>query len=81
MRNGNRCSQRLCGWGLRLQDSPGLIELLCEPRDEALEQLVTVAQQRFGTKRVALLGTGGARERLARLAEERGLEIAEERQR
>jgi len=42
---------------------------------------VTVAKQRFGTKRVALLGTGSAQGRLAQLAEERGLEIAEERQR
>jgi hypothetical protein len=42
---------------------------------------VTVAKQRFGTKRVTLLGTRGAQKRLAQLAEERGLEIAQERQR
>jgi hypothetical protein len=42
---------------------------------------VTLAKRRFGTKRVTLLGTRGAKERLAELAAERGLEIAEERQR
>jgi len=57
------------------------MELLGEARDDALEQLVTVAQQRFGTQRVTLLGTRGAQKRLARLAEERGLEISQERQR
>jgi len=67
--------------GVRLRESAGSIELLGEPRDEALEQLVTVAQQRFGTKRITLLGTRGAQKRLAELAEERGLDIAEERQR
>jgi hypothetical protein len=67
--------------GIRLRESAGSIELLGDSRDEALEQLVTVAKQRFGTKRVTLLGTRGAQKRLAQLAEERGLEIAEERQR
>jgi len=57
------------------------MELLGEARDDALEQLVTVAQQRFGTQRVTLVGTRGAQKRLARLAEERGLEISQERQR
>jgi len=42
---------------------------------------VTVAKQRFGTKQVTLLGTRSAQERLAQMAEERGLDIAEERQR
>ena len=67
--------------GVRLRESAGAIELLGDSRDEALEQLVTVAKQRFGTKRVTLLGNRSAQERLAQLAEERGLEIAEERQR
>ena len=67
--------------GIRLRESAGSIELLGDPRDDALEQLVTVAQQRFGTKRVTLLGTKDAQKRLAELAAERGLEIAEERQR
>jgi hypothetical protein len=42
---------------------------------------VTVAKQRFGTKQVTLLGSRRAQKRLAQLAEERGLDIAEERQR
>jgi hypothetical protein len=64
--------------GIWLRESAGSIELLGDSRDEALEHLVTVAKQRFGTKRVTLLGTRSAQERLAQLAEERGLEIAEE---
>jgi len=42
---------------------------------------VTVAKQRFGTKPITLLGTRSAQERLAELAEERGMDIAEERRR
>lgn len=67
--------------GVRLRESAGSIELLGDARDEALEQLVRVAKQRFGTKRLTLLATRGAQKRLAELAAERGLEIAEERQR
>ena len=51
--------------GVRLRESAGSIELLGEPRDAALEQLVTVAKQRFGTKHVTLLGPRRAQERLA----------------
>ena len=67
--------------GIRLRESAGSIELLGEARNDGLEQLVTVAKQRFGTKRVTLLGTRSAQERLVELAAEQGLEIAEERQR
>jgi len=67
--------------GVRLRESAGSIELLGDARDEALEQLTRVAKQRFGTKHVTLLATRGAQKRLAELAAERGLEIAEERQR
>ena len=66
--------------GVRLRESAGSIELLGEARDNALAQLVRVAKQRFGTKRVTLLGSRRAQERLAELAAEQGLEIAEERQ-
>ncbi len=66
---------------MRLRESAGSIELLGETPDAALEQLVTVAQQRFGTKPITLLGTRSAQERLAQLAAERGMDIAEERQR
>jgi hypothetical protein len=67
--------------GVRLRESAGSIELLGEARDEALKQLLKVARQRFGTKQVTLLGSRRAQERLAELAGEQGLEIAEERQR
>ena len=56
-------------------------EALSSKIDAALEQLVRVAKQRFGTKQVMLLGTRRAQKRLAQMAEERGLDIAEERQR
>ncbi len=67
--------------GVRLRESAGSIELLGEAREGALEQLVSVAKQRFGTKEVTLLGSRRAQARLAKLAAEQGLEIAEERQR
>jgi len=67
--------------GIRLRESAGSIELLGEARDEALKLLLKVARQRFGTKQVTLLGSRRAQERLAELAGEQGLEIAEERQR
>jgi len=67
--------------GVRLREWAGSIELLGEAREGALEQLVSVAKQRFGTKEVTLLGSRRAQARLAKLAVEQGLEIAEERQR
>jgi len=67
--------------GVRLRESARSIELLGEARDEALEQLAKVAKQRFGSKRVTLLGSRRAQDRLAELAAEQGLQIAEERQR
>jgi len=66
--------------GVRLRESAGSIELLGEARDDALEQLVSVAKQRYGSTRVTLLGSRRAQERLADLAQEQGLEIVEERQ-
>ncbi|MGB5368535.1 MAG: LPD7 domain-containing protein [Polyangiales bacterium] len=66
---------------MRLRELSGSTELLGEARDEALEELAKVAKQRFGSKRVMLLGSRRAQERLAELAAEQGLEIAEERQR
>jgi hypothetical protein len=43
--------------------------------------LVRIAEERFGTRRVSLLGSVDARERLSEMAVERGLDLAEERQR
>jgi len=67
--------------GVRLRESAGAIELLGDDRDDALEQLVTVAKERFGCRRVTLLGSMAVQKRLAEMAAERELEIAEERQR
>jgi hypothetical protein len=69
------------GGGVRLRESGGSIELLGEARDDALEQLVKVARQRFGPKRVTLLGPKNVRERLTKMVGEQGLEIAQERER
>jgi hypothetical protein len=67
--------------GVRLRESAGSIELLGEARDDALEKLVRVAKQSFGSERVTLLGRKDVQRRLAEMAAEQGLEIAEERQR
>jgi hypothetical protein len=67
--------------GVRLRESAESIELLGDSREDALKQLVRLAEQRFEGQRVTLLGTERARERLAEMAAERGLEIAQERQR
>ena len=66
--------------GIRLRESAGSIELLGEPRDEALEQLVRLAEQRFGRRRITLVGPREVQERMAEMAADRGLEIARERQ-
>jgi len=67
--------------GVRLRESAGAIELLGDARDEALEQLLRVAEERFGVRRVTLLGRAEVQRRLTKMAAERGLEIAEERER
>jgi hypothetical protein len=69
------------GGGARLRESAGLIELLGDPNEVALEQLVRVAKQRFGSKGVTLLGPRKVRERLTKILAEHGLEIAQERER
>ncbi|MDH3727304.1 MAG: hypothetical protein OER77_07215 [Myxococcales bacterium] len=69
------------GGGVRLREPAGSIELLGEASNEALEQLVRVAKQRFGSKHVTLLGRKDVQRRLTKMAAERGLDIAEERQR
>ncbi|MBT8469541.1 MAG: relaxase/mobilization nuclease domain-containing protein [Deltaproteobacteria bacterium] len=67
--------------GVRLRESAGAIELLGHSRDGALEHLIRFAEQRFQGQRLTLLGSERAREQLAKMAAERGLEIAQERQR
>lgn len=69
------------GNGIRLRESACSIELLGDASDEALEQLVKTARERFGSTRVNLLGRKDVGRRLARIAVDRGLEIAQERER
>ena len=69
------------GGGARLRESAGLVELLGDPSEVALEQLVRVAKQRFGMKSIALLGPRKVRERLSEMVAEQGLEIEHERER
>ncbi|NNE20602.1 MAG: relaxase/mobilization nuclease domain-containing protein [Myxococcales bacterium] len=67
--------------GVRLRESAGAIELLGHARDGALEHLVRFAEQRFQGQRLTLVGSRQTQSRLAKIAAERGLEIAQERQR
>ena len=77
----SRVDLSLTKCGARLRESAGSIELLGAPSEVALEQLVRVAKQRFGTKSITLLGPRQIRERLAKMVAEQGLEIAQERER
>ena len=67
--------------GVRLRESAGAIELLGDSCDEALEQLARLAEQRFGGRRVTLLGPMDIQGRLSEMVTKRGLELVEERQR
>jgi hypothetical protein len=67
--------------GVRLRESPRAIELLGDAHDQALEQLVTVAKQRFGSRGITITGRKDVRRRLERISAEQGLEIAQERER
>lgn len=67
--------------GVRLRKFPGSIELLGDASDEALEQLVHAAKQRFESRHIKLLGSRDVQRRLARIAADRGLQIAPERER
>jgi hypothetical protein len=67
--------------GIRLRESGRSIELLGDPSNEALEQLVKTAGERFCLRRVTLLGRKDVQRRLARIAADRGLEITQERER
>jgi hypothetical protein len=58
-----------------------LIELLGDARNDALEQLLSAAKQRFGSNRITLIGRKDVQRRLTEMAAEQGLEIVEERQR
>ena len=60
--------------------SSGSIQLLGDPSEVWLKQLVTVAKQRLGTTRVTLLGPREVRARLTKIVADQGLEIAQERE-
>jgi len=61
--------------------SSGSIQLLGDPSEVGLEQLVRVAKQRFGTKSITLAGPRKVRKRLLKIVAEHRLEIAQERER
>ena len=61
--------------GARLRESAGSIELLGDPSEVALEQLVKLAKQRFGTQCITLLGPRRVRERLMKIVADHGLEM------
>ncbi len=67
--------------GIRLRESARSIELLGDTSDEALAQLAKTARERFGSCRVRLAGRKDVRRRLASIAVELGLELAQERER
>ena len=67
--------------GVRLRELAGSIELLGDASNEALELLLKVAKQRFGSKDITLIGRKDVQRRLAEMAGKRGLDIAEERER
>lgn len=67
--------------GVRLRESARSLELLGDASEEALEQLVKTAKQRFGSSRVKILARKDVERRLARIAAGRGLEITRERER
>jgi hypothetical protein len=67
--------------GIRLRESARSIELLGDTSDDALEQLVKTAKERFGLSCVTLVGRKDVQRRLASIALKRGLEITQERER
>ena len=67
--------------GVRIRESIGSVELLSDPRHEALEELVGLAKERFGSGRVRLVGPGHVRRRLAVLVADRDLVFSREHER
>ena len=57
--------------GVRLRESARSIVLLGDAHDQAIEQLVTVANQRFGSSRVKIRGRKDVERRLAKIAASR----------
>jgi len=67
--------------GVRIRESSGSIELLSDPRDDALEQLVKIAKERLKAGRVRLIGRRYVRRRLATFAAHHDLELSREHER
>ncbi|MFZ1864541.1 MAG: hypothetical protein WAU39_09995, partial [Polyangiales bacterium] len=67
--------------GVRIRESTGSIELLSDPRDQALEELVKLAKERFRSGQVRLIGSRHVRRRLATLAVYHDLVLSREHER
>lgn len=69
------------GRGARIRESPGLLELVGDSSPEALAELASLAKERFGGRRIRLLGRREIKEHLEPLVRERGFRLANERER
>ncbi|MGB5809496.1 MAG: TraI/MobA(P) family conjugative relaxase [Polyangiales bacterium] len=69
------------GHGLRIRESPGLLELVGDPGPEGLAQLASFAQERFQGRRIRLIGNRAVTLQLDALIRERGLRITSDRER
>jgi hypothetical protein len=83
-RDGQRTSRGTrvhdIGGGARIRESSGLLELVGDPRPEALAQLAGFAEKRFRGSRVRMLGSRAVKEQLEVLIRGRGLRIVAERE-
>ena len=83
-RNGQRTSRGTrvhdIGGGARIRESSGLLELVGDPRPEALAQLAGFAEKRFRGSRVRMLGSRAVKGQLEVLIRGRGLRIVAERE-
>ena len=83
-RNGQRTSRGTrvhdIGGGARIRESSGLLELVGNPRPEALAQLAGFAEKRFRGSRVRMLGSRAVKGQLEVLIRGRGLRIVAERE-
>lgn len=69
------------GHGLRIRESPGLLELVGDPSPEGIAQLASLAQERFQGRRVRLAGDRAVTSQLHALIRERGLRVTRDRER
>lgn len=69
------------GHGLRIRESPGLLQLVGDPSPEGLAQLASLARERFQGRRVRLVGDRAVTSQLHALIRERGLRVTRDRER